>query len=419
MKAKEIIRSKFSRDTLWLILAQGFTLLSGFFITLFIGNSFGIGELGYFHQSLAFYMVLTTLFGMGLNNTVIKKTAAAKSDNSNEVNFTGSVLVITLFTSTILTSLTILLLLTIPDILSSNELLDLLIINLLALPIFGLNKNFAAYYSGKRNQQKVALIRCFRWTSTALFIFTFSEWQFSLTETMFSILIVESLILIYNVFSNRVLWKFQFSKSEAKNAISFGLGSYISEVASIVNTSIDVIIIGYLLSHEEAGTYSFIIYFVKTLYIFPGILMQNVNPIISGHWSNNTIHELNHKLGRLRSVNTIILSVQSIGLILLFVLLIGYFKNVSDAILPFCISVLGSYFFALISWGGSILIMTGKLKANFYRTLLVLLINVLSIYLFTDIFGLMGSAVAICLNGITSFILLRTFIYHNTGIKLA
>lgn len=419
MNIKAMLQSKFSKDTIWLMLAQGLTVFSGFFITIHIGVSYGIRELGYFHQSLAFYMILMTLFGFGLNNTLIKKTAAKFSSLSDEANFVGTTICLTFLINVSLTGLSLLILQLKPGLLSSMELVQLMHINLLALPFFGVNKNFVAYYSGQRDQRKVALIRCVRWGLLAGTVLICSLFHFSLELLMYSFLITESLILLFNLLSNRHIFKFRPSFQLAKEAVGFGLGSYISEITSIVNASADVVIIGYLLSAKDAGNYSFIIYFVKTIYIFPGILMQNVSPIISNHWANKSIGELNKKLSKLRNVNMIILTVQLIGVTLLFIVLNLWYRNNTSVILPFCISIIGSYFFALISWGGSILIMTGKLRANFYRTLLVLMFSITSIFLFTSLFGFIGSAIAISFNGIISFFLLRTFIHQNTGIKLA
>ncbi len=419
MRIKELLQSKFSKDTIWLMLAQGLTLLSGFFITIHISLHYGIQELGYFHQSLAFYMILMTLFGFGLNNTLIKKTAVQSSKLIDEARYLATTLSVTFVINLSLSSICLLFLNLNEGLLSSPELTQLVKINLLALPFFGLNKNFGAYYSGQRNQRKVAVIRSVRWILLAGSVLLCSILNYPLEVLMYAFLITETILLSYNLLSNSTIFKFRPSLKLAKEVVLFGLGSYISEITSIVNASADVIIIGYLLSAEDAGNYSFIIYFVKTIYIFPGILMQNVSPIISNHWARNSIPELNKKLSELRNINSTILTVQLIGLTMLFIVLNLWFRNNTIVILPFCISIIGSYFFALISWGGSILIMTGKLRANFYRTLLVLVISILSIFLFTSLFGFIGSAIAISLNGIASFFLLRTFIHQNTGIKLA
>ncbi|NRA11559.1 MAG: oligosaccharide flippase family protein [Crocinitomicaceae bacterium] len=75
MKFKQIFISKFSQDTIWLAIAQVAVISSGLFINIFLGNQIGIENLGLFHQSLAFYLILSTLFALGLNNSLIKKVS--------------------------------------------------------------------------------------------------------------------------------------------------------------------------------------------------------------------------------------------------------------------------------------------------------------------------------------------------------
>ncbi|NRA11558.1 MAG: oligosaccharide flippase family protein [Crocinitomicaceae bacterium] len=325
----------------------------------------------------------------------------------------------TLVISIVLSSFVVFLTILSPNIFSSAQLATILPIHLAALPLFNLNKNFRSYYCARRNQKKIAIIKTMRWTGLAALLYFFSVSNFELAEMMLAFIIVEGAIVIYNVLSNLNSFNFSFKKKLVRETFAFGLGSYVSEITSIVNSSMDIIIVGYLLSSADAGRYSFIIFFVKTLYIFPGILMQNINPIISHHWAQNQISELNVKLKKLRIVNILVLTIQATALLLVYNFLMTFLKHTNNASFEaFSISLIGSYVFALISWGGSILIMTGKLKANFQRTSLVLILNLVSIIVLTFYFGFIGSVLAVSLNGITSFMLLRTFIHRKTGLKL-
>lgn len=419
MKLKALIQSKFTRDTIWLTLAQFVVICSGFFINLFIGREYGFSEIGYFHQSLAFYMILTILFALGINNSVLKNLAERPKLDAKGKNLFTSAIFLTGILSVGFTAITLLLIRTFPFLLSSPELLGFLKIHLLALPFFCLNKNFAAFYSSRRNQKKLSFIRAVRWAALSALLFLFIQLDFPLQEAIWSFLIVEAGILSYNIFSNQNAFDFRFSKANVLHILRFGLGSYVSEITSVVNTSMDVIIVGYLLSKEDAGCYGFVIYFIKTLYIFPGILMQNLSPIVASHWSQKTIDQLNLQLGKLRKINFSILLLQSVFLMVFFYASTRFLNNgYADTLYPFSIALAGSFIFASISWGGSILIMTGKLKANFYRTSTVLLLNLSTFALLTYYAGFLGSTIAIAINGLFSFLLLRTFIHRQTGIKL-
>ncbi|MFT5822590.1 MAG: O-antigen/teichoic acid export membrane protein [Crocinitomix sp.] len=160
-------------------------------------------------------------------------------------------------------------------------------------------------------------------------------------------------------------------------------------------------------------------FFVRTLYVFPGILMQNVTPHISYHWKKNEINILNGKLKKVRNINLIVLLFQFLMLLAIYKFVILHitvgFESTYGA---FFIATIGTLIFAQISWGGSVLVMTEKLKANFQRTLIVLILNITVCTLFTSSLGFIGSVSAISFNAVLSFLLLRRFVYRQTGLQL-
>jgi len=289
----------------------------------------------------------------------------------------------------------------------------------MALPFFSINKNFSSYYNGNRKQKSVAFQRIYRWGGLAILFYIGGLYQYSLQNLMLSFLIVEGTLTLINILQNIEHFNFSFSARLIRESISFGMGSYISEIISTFNSSIDIILVAYFLTEQEVGQYSFIAFFVRTLYVFPGILSQNISPIISSHWFRKTIENLNIKLAKVRSINLLVLTIQLIALLVFYKLVILYLKEgFESTYVAFLIAISGTFLFAQISWGGSILIMTERLKANYKRTLIVLLLNITVYLILTPIMGFMGSVTAISVNAILSFLLLKTFVYKKTGVRL-
>lgn len=419
MNRKRLIISKFGIDTLWLLLGQSSAMGAGLFLNLFIGYKYGTASLGIFNQSLAYYLILSTLFALGLNNTLIKKVSEKSRNNADENKLFTTNILVTLLVSASLSSLVIIVIRFSPNLLASVQLQNTLPVMLMALPFFSINKNFGAYYNGNRKQKSVAFQRIYRWAGLALLFFAGSLYQYSIDELMLSFLIVEGTLTLINITQNIKHFNFSISTKLIRESITFGMGSYISEITSTFNSSIDIILVAYFLTEQEAGQYSFIAFFVRTLYVFPGILSQNISPIISNHWMRKTIDKLNIKLAKVRSINLIVLTVQLIALLVFYKLVILYLKEgFETTYMAFLIAIAGTFLFAQISWGGSILIMTERLKANFQRTLIVLLLNITVCSIFTSTMGFMGSVTAISVNAILSFLLLKTFVYKKTGVRL-
>ncbi len=419
MDIRQFLISKFGKDTLWLLLGKATAMGSGLFLNLFIGYKYGSAILGIFNQSLAYYVICSTLFALGLNNTLIKKISEKTRNNSEENKLFTANIFSTFIISSTLSGLMMLIIHLFPNLLASDELLQTLPIMIAALPLFSVNKNFGAYYSGNRKQKSFAFQRIYRWGGLSLLFYLGSTYDYEILELMRSFLFVEGSLVLLNIALNIKQFNFKFSSKLIRESIIFGMGSYVSEITSTFNSSIDIILVAYFLSEQEAGQYSFIAFFVKTLYVFPGILMQNISPIISNHWTKQTIEKLNSKLKNIRQINLFVLSIQLIALLVFYKIVIFSFKDgFEDTFGSFVIAIVGTFLFAQISWGGSILIMTHKLKANFYRTLIVLILNITVCALFTYTLGFTGGMIAISLNAFLSFLLLKNFVYRKTGVRL-
>jgi O-antigen/teichoic acid export membrane protein len=197
------------------------------------------------------------------------------------------------------------------------------------------------------------------------------------------------------------------------------LKSFFAEAFSILNDKLDLIIIGYLISSTDVGVYSFLIFFAKSLYIFPGILQQNINPLIGKYWKDKKMVELNKLLRKIRKGNLYVVLFQAVILVIFYKVLIDYFMiEFNDSFGFLLIAIIGVIPMALITWGGSILVMTNRLKANIQRTILILVFSVLSIVILTFNFGLHGAVWALVLNGVFGFSLLVGFVKRETGIRM-
>ena len=408
---------KFTTDTLWLISSQGILIISGFLVNLIIGYQFGAATLGVFNQVLGFYLILSTFFSLGINNSLIQKISTGDTQ-SHPVIFSSN-FAITTFSTLLFSGAVLFISKYSPTVFSSPELAFGVFISTLSLPLFNWNKNFMAYATGIRNQKLFANIRSLRWLVIIGFITFASLNSIDSHWLYFSFLVSELVIFALCLLSFSKLFTVNFKFSDLKNNLSFGLKSFTAEVFSILNDKLDLIIIGYLISNTEVGVYSFFIFFAKSLYIFPGILQQNINPLIGKHWNSNTMDELYITLKNIRNVNVAIILIQAVGILIFYKVLTDFYKPEFAGSLGYlALSMAGIIPFALISWGGSILVMTGKLKENIIRTFLVLVFSILSTLVLTFGFGMMGAVGAVAINGIFYFLMLYGFVKSVTGIRL-
>lgn len=416
---QKILDSKFSRDTIWLIGAQFSVLLVGFCLNYGVEGHYGLEELGYFTQTTSYYLIFSNLFALGLNNTTIKRVAENTNYPEKQRRIFSQNLILSILISIGLSLVVLLFLMLFPKVFSSDILVELLSIQMIGVPFFSANKQFAAFYSGQRMQKQFAIQRLIRWLGIGILLFMILLLDYPLFYVIIAFVIVEIILFIYNFLLNWSSLSVQFAWDEIKRNLSFGLKSYVAEILAVFNSNVDIILLGYLLTSRDLGIYSFMIFFVKALYIFPGIIMQNVNPLISSLWESKQIDELQRKIRSITKVNTGIAVLQFAGVVGAYYVIISLFKkSMAGSEYYFMLGAAGALIFSLVSWSGSMLVMSGKLRANFNRTLTILLVSTTSILVFSYYWGLFGASLAIGVNGILNFVVMRQMIKKEMGITV-
>jgi O-antigen/teichoic acid export membrane protein len=416
---ERLLKSRFSRDTVWLIGAQAVLMISGFGVNLIIGKIQGADALGVFSQALAFYTILSTFFALGLNNTITKKIAEGKRSTEETQSILTSNLIITACFSGLFSFIVSTIAMKRPDFFSSPELAAVVHIPMLALPFFNINKNFGAYFSGLRLQKRFAQQRILRWIIIILFVCGSVFTQRPAEHTLWCFLAAELTVFLLNLFQLRGRVKLRIRRSTIVDNLKFGMKTYVAELISVLNASLDVILIGYFLTNAETGIYSFIVYFAKTLYIFPGIMMQNFSPIVSKTWASGKLDELKSRMYSIRRMNRIVVSLQLIALLIVYPIVTLFIKQeFSNTYSLFLISIVGAYVFSLISWSGSMLIMTNKLNENIARTLFIILMSASSTVVAAKFLGLHGACLAYGINGLISFWATKQFIKKSLQISV-
>jgi len=236
---------------------------------------------------------------------------------------------------------------------------------------------------------------------------------------MWSFLIVESGLMLFFGYKIRKVIDFGFSLTTIQQSLSFGFKSFLSDIISLLYDKLDIILIGYFLIDSDVGIYSFLIFFVKSVYIFPGIMSQNLSPIVSKLWRDHKIEELNRKIANVRKINLLVVGAQGVLLLVGYYVLIEFFNaEFRESYTYFLIAISGTLLFASAYWSGIILLMTGFLNENVRRTIYNLIFSVLSIVIFTYFFGLVGACISCAVNAIFSFFFNVFYIRSITGLRV-
>jgi O-antigen/teichoic acid export membrane protein len=400
-----INNKKFAVDTIWLLISQAVVITSGILIVFLITKYLGLVDLGYYNQIISFYNILSIVFALGLNNAIIKNVAESTLDDKNIKEKFSNSLFLTLIQSLSLSLLMYFIINIFPNILSSQTLKDLFWIMLLALPFYNINKNIDALCTGKRNQKKFSTNKIIRWITMTTLVWLGCLYH-DIQIVIASFAISEALLLLVNLKFISKYVSLKINKTILVKNFKFGLQTYIAEMISVVISNIDIIILGYILSKYDLGLYSLIITIARTMLIFPNILSQNINPIISKLWFENKKEELFDKFKKINKMNLVVCALLFLGLLAAYWLVITYFKpEYYDSFYLFIITLVGIFITSTISWAGGTFMMIGKNKLNNIRTFVVSMVSLVLMYFITLNFGLYGACLAVVLNALIQFII--------------
>lgn len=415
-----MLRKKFAGDAIWLLVAQVVMMGTNLVANILISTSFGNDVLGVFNQGLAFLLLMSTLVGLGMNSSITKHTASETHWSGVEVMKNRLIMNVffTLLVSLLFLTAFLMIAINFTSWFSSEETRAALIIVACSIPLFAINKNYLAFLVGQRKQKQFALLRTLRWT-TVLLVVTMSCFYFKESNYCYYSFLVSEIILlsvvVLNVFGTKFRWEFDTLKQH----IFFGLKSYVSEVISISSERLDILLVGYFLTNSEVGVYSFVVFFAKSLYLIPSILMQSINPIISKVHRHNKLRLLNPFLSTLAKRNFMLVSIQLVGVVILYYFITLFFKEeFQGTFYLLLIAIAGTYLYSFIHWLGAALVMTGHLRINFYRTGIILIVNASILLLMIHFYGLIGAFCAITIGAVINFTLVYFMLKQYLGVQL-
>ena len=392
----KIFNSKFTKDSVWILISQLFLAVNGIIINIFITNFYSTELLGVFNLGLSYFLIFATISNFGLFNSTVKYVSEDMHlENSGKIILANNIKMVFLISSTMLALFFLLIKLDAQFFPTQNVEKAVKVI-FLAIPGFAMNRIFMAYYNGIRNMKLYSILRLFRWGGYVIFIVLLSLLYNDFYKTLNAFIITEYSIFLFMIFYNykAILNKFNFF--EIKKSIQFGSKSFLSEIVANSQDKLDIIIIGYLLIESDAGLYSFLAAIAKGILIIPSVFMQNVNPIVSNLWKKENISEIQNYINKIKLSSIKIMIPFASGAFVFYLIVIYYFmpNEYQSTKLIFTLMILGSLIQSYISWSGGFLLMAGKLYPNLYRVIVLLFLSVFLNIIFIHYFKLLGAGLS-------------------------
>ena len=405
---------------MWIFIATVFIGISGLVLTTLIGSIYGAKQLGIYSQVIAIYTLVTVIATFGINTSTLKHIAEnASNNNCLKLIYSGSFLLV-LIVSLIISFVLLITSLYLGNIFSSQAVAVGVTFITPAIPLFSMNKNSEALFMGSRRMKLSSSVRISRWLIviflSLIIIYSGADFNY----LFLSYLIAELVLGLYILLITRKYFTLKYS-SWIKKHIIFGSKNIIATFMSDFNDKFNILLVGYLLSEEETGYFSYTLMMAKTLLLFASVIQQNFDPLFANLWKNGEeqkIKDMFNKIFRFSSITCIPLVLMGYCGYYFYT---GYFMSADYLLMTnviFIILIIGIGIFYLYSWAGSLLVMSGHLNANIFRLLIVICSNVILSYVLVNAYNLTGAAIAFSLMLIINLFVLLYIINKKTQLNL-
>ncbi|WP_144501116.1 flippase [Bacillus nitratireducens] len=400
--AKKIKVNKFASNTIWLILERVFQLVLGLVVGIWTARYLGPSNYGVLNYGASFVAFFSVICSLGLENVIIKYFVDYPKKN-NVILF--SAITIRLVVSII----SILVIYFIVSITHYNEKIIIAVIMLQSLALIFNSLDTIDYWFQSRLMSKYVVIaksiaRLFASIWKVYLLVSGASLQFFALSGAIEAMVVGIILLVIYFKKNSI--HVSFSRHYSKELLLNSYHFILSGLLVTLFTQMDRIMLGNLIGQESVGVYSVASTIATLWYFVPLAVINSSRPIILKK-RQVSIPEYQLSLKRLYSF-IFWLGVLVAVFITLFsnvIIKTLYGQQYIEAAIPLAILIWASVFSLLGTARNIWIVSEGVNKYTKYYFLIGMFVNFVLNYIFINLFGVVGSAIATLIAQITTTIM--------------
>ena len=401
MKTFAPLGRKFSVDVLWNIASLAFLGIGGVCINLVIAHFRGAGALGVFNQVFAIYIILSQFAVGGLQFSILKHVSHHQDDPAECGRIASAALVLTAGLAATIAVAAFLAADLAGVFLESDGVAAGLRLAAPGLLFFAVNKGLFMVLNGVRHMRAFAMLRAARYAlllaSLALIIASGAAEPY----LALSLTVAEALLLILLAgYVNLRLFRFTIGRAVLawlRPHVSYGLRGFMSGVLMVMNMRVGVLMLGYFLTDEKVGVYSFAAVLAEGLAQIPNVLRQNVDPLLGAHFAEQRKEQIAELARNVRRTAYLLMGLLGTGVLLVYPLLLRVSGRGSEfgrswgVLAILLVGVVGNAGYRPIR---GILLQGGRPGTHTTLVLVFVVANVVLNAVLIPLFGIFGAAVA-------------------------
>lgn len=385
--------------------------ISGLLLNVLVGRFYGAATLGFFNETYAVY-ILGSQIAVGSVHLSLQKYVA-ETNNQNKLNqIITPGLALAFCFAVVAAALIYFLRFSVAEFLSSPDVAIGIYYIVPGLILFAFNKTLLGILNGLRKMKAFAFFQGMRYLLIVGFIVLAIGKHAPSQNLPLAFSYAEAVLFVGLAFYTKRYfqfvaiknWKGWFGKH-----FQFSYSSLGGNILADVNTRVDILILGYFLSDQKVGIYSFAAILAEGFSQILVVLKNNVNPVLANLSGRKRIVELADVVRagvRLTYKYAAFLGVVAIGLypLILKFLTKGDFNQ---SFLVFVILMVGIILSSGYQPFQMLLAQAGYPKFYTLLILVVFLANVVLNVILIPLLGIYGSAIATALSFVVSAMILK------------
>lgn len=274
---------KLTRDIAWSMGSFFILAISGIVINIVVTAVRDAAALGVFNLAYAVYIVISQFAVWGIHYSVLRHTAFYKESPGERGVMLLTAAIIALVMGFLFAGMTFLAEPIFARVFDSEQTGAAIRYATLGLIFFPLNKVLLAYLNGMREMKAFSVFQGIRYLTVMVMVtlVALSSWPNEFMTLGF--LVAEALTVlgaVVYILRNHLAGVPSFSSDWVRQHFVFGSKGLLGGMFAEVNSRIDVLLIGFFLSDEETGIYSFAAMLVDGLYHVLAMVRINFNPVL-------------------------------------------------------------------------------------------------------------------------------------------
>lgn len=305
MSENTAIKNKFGSDVLWNVVCFGFIGAAGILLNILLVKFYDDVALGVFNQVYAIYLLLSQLAVGGVHLSVQYYTPKHHTSHTEVAAILQSALLGSFISSVVIIALGYLTSGLLAQVLQSPAVGTGIVYCTWGLLFFSWNKILIALLNGMRKMKAFAVFQLLRFVFILSSLLVLVALKVDYVYTPLILAVSEAALFVLLVIYLLKYLPFQ-PRSHVRNFLNmhyqFGKRALVGNFLLDINTKVDIFILGLFQTDALVGVYSFAASIAEGFMLFPALLRNNINPVITlAHHRKNPLL-LNRIVTRMRKV---------------------------------------------------------------------------------------------------------------------